>query len=158
MIAVLMIVSRAKFLTVVSAITLTSYFVVTDAQAAATVCNNGAAATIDVGACTVAAGTIPTTIVFQSEAFDVGGVLGTLTLNAAAPTGAVTNTVAGEGAVVVSGSTSSVSTFGVGGGGALASLTVNDAITFSLGHALTATTVTVGSGAGTGVINQSAGT
>ncbi len=40
----------------------------------------------------------------------------------------------------------------------MASLTVDDGVTFSLGHNLAATTVTVGSGAGTGVINQSAGT
>ncbi len=96
-----MILIRLKLLAGVAAFALVSLSLNgNEAYAAATVCANTAAATIDVGNCTVAGGLIPTTVVFQDDTVDVGA-LGSLILNGAAPTGAVTNTVDGEGAVSV---------------------------------------------------------
>ncbi len=118
---------------------------------AATVCNNGAPATIDAGNCTVQAGTIPTTVNFET------GTAGILRLNGAAPTDATTNTTINEGTVMVIGSTSSASTFGVGGGGSLLSFQVSDGVTFGLGHDLAALTVAVG-GMASAALNQTAGT
>ena len=117
------------------------------AQAAATVCPNGAAATIDVGNCVVAAGTIPTTVNF------VTGATGSLLLNGEAPTGAVTNTTDGEGVVGVIATTTSAASFGVAGTGDLFLFNNATGITFNLGHDLASTTIT-----NEGTFNQTAGT
>jgi len=146
-----MIILRPKLLASVSVIAVASYLAVSDAHAAVTSCVNLGASTIGTGNCTVAAGAIPTTISFDA------GATGSLILNAAVPTAAVTNTTDGEGAVNVTGGATSAAAFGVATTGDLLSFTVSDGVTFALGHNLAAITTTVGAGT-SGVLNQSAGT
>ena len=96
---------------------------------------NGDTAELSVDAnCTVQDGNIPTTVTFQPDS------TGTLTLNGAVPTEATL----GEGNVVVAADATSASTFG-SADDPLASFTVNDGVTFELGHNLTASNITVGS-------------
>jgi len=144
-----MTVSRSKAFAGALAAALVSFIVVNEARAAATVCNNGAIATIDIGDCTVVAGTIPTTVVFTSNE-------STLFLNGAVPTGAVTTAIGGQGKVVVQSTVTSAADFGNGGGGRLDSLTVNDGTTLNLQNSFYTSTIAVGQGT-SGVLNQSAG-
>jgi outer membrane autotransporter protein len=103
--------------------------------------------TIDGGnTCTTADTTEPSTVQFQGA-----GTLN-LVLNAP-PSGAVTTTVDGSGAVVVQADVISAANYGVAGSGDLLSVTVDNAATFSLGHNLAAITFT-----NNGTVNQSAGT
>lgn len=117
-------------------------------EAAATTCSDGAAATIDSGNCTVQTGNVPTTVTFSA------GATGQLILNGAAPTGLVSNTTGGQGAVVVvQGTVTMNADFGTGLSHYLQSLNIDDGATLNAGHGIKATTVTVGQG-NSGVLNQ----
>lgn len=120
-------------------------------SAAAVSTQAGTAETVDTTACEVNATATPSTITF------LNGGTGLLTLTGNAPSGTILNTTSGEGSIAIVGIVSSANTIGVGGGGTLLAVTVNDGVIFNLGHSLTSTTVTVGQGT-SGILNQDAGT
>lgn len=133
-------------------LTLTALLALAGGAQAATVCSDGAPATVEDTNCTVDGVTTPTTVTFSGT---VTG--GSLILNGQAPTGNILTETLGLGDVVVSGSSSTVATIGIAGAGAINSISVNDLTTLTLGASAAANTVTVGQGS-SGALIQNAGT
>lgn len=90
-----------------------------DQAAMATTCTNGAAATIDTTNCTVATGTVPTTVTFANSP------TGTLILNGASPTGAINATTAGQGNITVQANTTLAAGATIGATTAINDITIN---------------------------------